>query len=195
LQTLDQAYQYIQEYTGFIYPGEFLIFFCGLFWRKASTRAALTTAIITIPLGILFKILFPGMPFILRIGYVFILLSFVMVGLSMMDKSQNINNILDERAGKKGINTGIRIVAIAMLVGIVAGFFVRPLKNLALEAIYVPIMMFILIGLILILNNTQKKMNIKAILIKKGLFNTSMTFNIAAIGICGILAALYYIFW
>ncbi|MBS1232235.1 MAG: sodium solute transporter, partial [Bacteroidetes bacterium] len=175
LQTLDQAYQYIQEYTGFIYPGEFLIFFCGLFWRQASTRAALFTAILTIPLGILFKIIFPGMPFILRIGYVF--------------------NVLDKERGKKGINTGIKIVAIALLVGIVAGFFVSPLKNLALEAIFVPVMMFILIGLILILNNKQKKMNIKAILIEKGLFNTSMTFNIAAIGICGILAVLYYIFW
>jgi len=195
LQTLDQAYQYIQEYTGFIYPGEFLIFFCGLFWRQASTRAALFTAILTIPLGILFKIIFPGMPFILRIGYVFILLSFVMVGLSLMNKSQNINNVLDKERGKKGINTGIKIVAIALLVGIVAGFFVSPLKNLALEAIFVPVMMFILIGLILILNNKQKKMNIKAILIEKGLFNTSMTFNIAAIGICGILAVLYYIFW
>jgi SSS family solute:Na+ symporter len=195
LQTLDQAYQYIQEYTGFIYPGEFLIFFCGLFWRQASTRAALVTAIITIPLGILFKILFPGMPFILRIGYVFILLSFVMVGLSLLDKSQSTGNIFDKESAKKGINTGIRIVALALLVGIVAGFFVSPLKNLALEAIYVPIMMFILIGLILIFNNTQKKMNMKAILIEKGLFQTSMTFNIAAIGICGILALLYTVFW
>jgi len=195
LQTLDQAYQYIQEYTGFIYPGEFLIFFCGLFWRQASTRAALVTAIITIPLGILFKVLFPGMPFILRIGYVFILLSFVMVGLSLLDKSQNTSNVIDKESSKKGVNTGIRIVAIALLVGIVAGFFVNPLKNLALEAIYVPIMMFILIGLILIFNNTQKKMNVNAILIEKGLFQTSMTFNIAAIGICGILALLYTVFW
>ena len=60
LQTLDQAYQYIQEYTGFIYPGEFLIFFCGLFWRQASTKAALWTALITIPLGFLFKYSFSG---------------------------------------------------------------------------------------------------------------------------------------
>ena len=86
LQTLDQAYQYIQEYTGFIYPGEFLIFFCGLFWRQATAKAALWTALLTIPLGILFKILYPEMPFILRIGYVFIILSFVMVGVSLMDK-------------------------------------------------------------------------------------------------------------
>jgi SSS family solute:Na+ symporter len=195
LRTLDQAYQYIQEYTGFIYPGEFLIFFCGLFWRQASTRAALWTALITIPLGILFKILFPGMPFILRIGYVFIILSFVMVGISLMDKSQITDNVFDKESGRKGIHTGIRIAALALLVGIVAGFFVHPLKNLALEAIYVPIVIFILIGLILIFNFTQKKMNMKAILIGKGLFNTSMTFNIASIGICGILAALYYFFW
>ena len=195
LQTLDQAYQYIQEYTGFIYPGEFLIFFCGLFWRRASTKAALWTALITIPLGFLFKILFPEMPFILRIGYVFILLSFVMVGISLMDKSQKLNNIIDKESGKKGINTGIKIVTLALLVGIVAGFFVQPLKNLALEAIYVPLVMLILVGLIMILNNTQKKMEVKAIIISRGLFNTSITFNIAAIGICGILAALYFFFW
>jgi solute:Na+ symporter, SSS family len=195
LQTLDQAYQYIQEYTGFIYPGEFLIFFCGLFWRQASTKAALWTALITIPLGFLFKILFPQMPFVLRIGYVFILLSFVMVGISLLDKNHKVNNVSDKESGKKGISTGIRIVALALLVGIVACFFVQPLKNLALEAVYVPIVMLILVGLIMILNNTQKKMEVKAILIGRGLFNTSMTFNIAAIGICGILTALYFFFW
>lgn len=195
LQTLDQAYQYIQEYTGFIYPGEFLIFFCGLFWRQASTKAALWTALITIPLGVFFKVLFPEMPFVLRIGYVFILLSFVMVGISLMDQRQKVNNVFDKESGKRGITAGIRIVALAMLVGIFAGFFVQPMKSLALEAIYVPIVMLILVGLILILNNTQKKMETNAILIGRGLFNTSMTFNIAAIGICGILAALYYFFW
>ena len=59
LRTLDQAYQYIQEYTGFIYPGEFLIFFCGLFWRQASAKAALWTALLTIPLGLGMKIHIP----------------------------------------------------------------------------------------------------------------------------------------
>ncbi len=118
-----------------------------------------------------------------------------MVGISLLDQSQRIENILDRESGKKRIYTGIRIVSIALLVGIVAGFFVNPLKDLALEAIYVPVVGFILIGLILILNNTLRKMNVKAILIGKGLFNTSMTFNIASMGICGILAALYYFFW
>ena len=55
--------KYIQEYTGFIYPGQFLIFFCGLFWRQATSKAALWTALLTIPLGISFKILNPDMIF------------------------------------------------------------------------------------------------------------------------------------
>ena len=195
LKSLDQAYQYIQEYTGFIYPGEFLIFFCGLFWRQATSKAALWTALLTIPLGIAFKILNPDMPFVLRIGYVFIILSFVMVGISLMDKSQTVDNVFDQESGKKKINTGIKIVALAMMAGIIAGFFVRPLKDMALEAIYVPVVGFMLIGLIMIFNNTQRKMDANGILIGEGLFKTSNTFNIASIGICGIFAALYYFFW
>jgi len=195
LKTLDQAYQYIQEYTGFIYPGEFLIFFCGLFWRKASSKAALWTALLTIPMGLGMKILFPEMPFVLRIGYVFIILSFVMVGISLLDKSHITANIFDVTQRKKVVGIGIRLVAVAMLAGIIAAFFGQPPKTLALEAVYVLIVGFILIGLILIFNNRLKNMDVKAILIGKGLFHTSMTFNIAAIGICGILGILYYFFW
>jgi SSS family solute:Na+ symporter len=195
LRTLDQAYQYIQEYTGFIYPGEFLIFFCGLFWRKASPKAALWTALLTIPMGLGMKIIFPEMPFVLRIGYVFIILSFVMVGISLLDKSHITDNVIDVISGKKIIGLGMRLVAVAMLAGIIAAFFVQPLKTLALEAVYVLIAGFILIGLILIFNNKLKKMDVKGIIIGKGLFHTSMTFNIAAIGICGILGILYYLFW
>ena len=195
LRTLDQAYQYIQEYTGYIYPGTFLIFFCGLFWRRASANAALWTAILTIPMGVLFKILSPEMPFILRIGYVFIVLSFVMVGLSLLDKKHTVDNVISKESARSRIGTGIRIIAIAMLAGIVAAFFVVQLKNLALEAVYVLVAGFILLGLILILNNVQKKMNIKGIIISEGIFKTTTTFNIAAIGICGILALLYTVFW
>jgi SSS family solute:Na+ symporter len=195
LRSLDQAYQYIQEYTGYIYPGTFLIFFCGLFWRQASSNAALWTAILTIPMGIVFRIINPEMPFILRIGYVFIVLSFVMVGISLLDKSHRIDNIRDEESASKKIGMGTRIIAVAMLVGTVAAFFVVQLKNLALEAVYVLVAGFILLGFIIVLNNTQKKMNAKGIIISEGIFKTTTTFNIAAIGVCGILASLYYFFW
>jgi len=195
LSTLDQAYQYIQEYTGFIYPGEFLIFFCGLFWRKASSKAALWVALLTIPMGLGMKIIFPEMPFVLRIGYVFIILSFVMVGGSLLDKSHNVDNVTDLSSGKKTADLGIKLMAGAMLTGVIAAFFVYPLRTFALESVYVLVFMVILLGLILLFNNKLRKMDTKAILIPKGLFKTSATFNIAAIGVCGILAILYWFFW
>jgi len=195
LRTLDQAYQYIQEYTGFIYPGEFLIFFCGLFWRKASAKAALWTALLTIPMGLGMKILFPEMPFVLRIGYVFIILFFVFVGISLLDKSHIKENVIDITSGKKMIRLGLLLFSGALFAGIVSAFFVHPLRNFALDAVYVLVFGFILIGLILIFNNKLKNMDVKAIVISKGLFRTSITFNIAVVGILGILAALYCIFW
>jgi len=195
LRTLDQAYQYIQEYTGFIYPGEFLIFFCGLFWKQATSKAALWTAVLTIPMGIAMKLIFPAMPFVLRIGYVFIILSFVMVGLSLADRNLRRSAPEDPLSGTKLAGTGIRLIAIALLTGLIASFFVYPLRNLALEAIYVPVVAFALLGLILVLNNRLRKTDVRAIVIGKGLFKTSTTFNLASVGICGILAALYYFFW
>jgi SSS family solute:Na+ symporter len=38
-------------------------------------------------------------------------------------------------------------------------------------------------------------MNEKGLIIERSLFKTTDTFNIAAIGICGILAVLYGFFW
>lgn len=196
LATLDQAYQYIQEYTGFIYPGVFLIFFCGLFWRKATANAALWVALLTIPMGIAFKVLSPDLPFILRIGYVFIILSVVMVGLSLLDKSHQVESPLaDEISRNKAVKTGWMIIAIASIVGLVAAFYVVPMRNLALEAIYVLVVGFILIGVIIILNSTKRKMDAKGIIIEKHLFKTTAIFDVAAVGICGILATLYYFFW
>ena len=196
LKTLDQAYQYIQEYTGFIYPGVFLIFFCGLFWRQATANAALWIALLTIPLGIAFKVASPDLPFILRIGYVFIILTVVMVGLSLLDKSHRVENQLaDDMSKHKAVKTGGIIIGISMLIGLVAAFFVSPLSYLALDAVYVLVVGFILIGVIIILNSTQRTMDAKGIIIHSNVFKTTATFNVAAVGICGILAVLYAVFW
>ncbi len=196
LRTLDQAYQYIQEYTGYIYPGEFLIFFCGLFWRKSTATAAVWIALLTIPLGILLKVINPDLPFILRIGYVFIILTVVMIGLSLLDKSHRIENqFTSDLAKSKSIKLGWRIITIAATVGIIAAFFVVPMRNLAIEAIYVLVVGFILIGTILIFNSTSRTMNEKGLIIERSIFKTTDVFNIAAIGICGILAVLYGFFW
>lgn len=73
LAALDQVFQYIQEYTGFISPGVLAVFIMGLFWKKATPNAALVTAILSIPLSTAFKVFTPQVPFLNRMGYVFLI--------------------------------------------------------------------------------------------------------------------------
>jgi SSS family solute:Na+ symporter len=96
---------------------------------------------------------------------------------------------------KQKIRIGYRIIIIAILIGIITAFFVKPYRSLAPEAVYVLVAGFILLGSIIIMNNKLRKMNAKGIIINEGIFKTSTTFNISAIGICGILALLYTVFW
>ncbi|MFC6997028.1 sodium/sugar symporter [Rufibacter roseus] len=90
LRKLDQAFQYIQEYTGFISPGVFAIFILGFFWKRTTSAAALTAAILTIPLSTFLKFQFAEIPFINRMGIVFVVLAVLMVIISLLDsKSKN----------------------------------------------------------------------------------------------------------
>jgi SSS family solute:Na+ symporter len=73
LGSFDQAFQYIQEYTGFFTPGIVVIFLLGLFWSKASEAGALAATIGSFALSIAIKALWPGLPFMDRMGVVFLL--------------------------------------------------------------------------------------------------------------------------
>lgn len=85
LGTLDQAFQYIQEYTGFISPGVVAVFILGMFWSKTSSRAALAGVISSIPLSAIFKFFLPGLPFIDRMGYTFVIITVLMIAISLWD--------------------------------------------------------------------------------------------------------------
>lgn len=73
LGSLDQAYQYIQEFTGFFTPGVVVIFLLGFFWKKATANSALSAAISSAALSLLFKVCWPDLPFMDRVGLVFLL--------------------------------------------------------------------------------------------------------------------------
>ncbi len=126
LRTLEQAFQFIQEFTGFVSPGISVIFFFGLFWGRATTRSALWAAALTIPLSVGFKLFFPDMPFLNRMGVIFLTLSALVVIVTLLE-------------GK--------------------GRYPR------------------------------------AFPLDRELFVTDRVFNVATIGICGILAVLYIQFW
>ena len=49
----DQAFQFIQEFTGFFTPGITVIFLLGLFWKRASEAGAIAAAIASVMLSFL----------------------------------------------------------------------------------------------------------------------------------------------
>ncbi len=86
LSGLDQAFQYIQEFTGFITPGVCAIFLFGLFWKRSTPNAALWGAGLSIPLSFAFMVLLPQVPFMNRWGYVFLILSGIMIIISLIER-------------------------------------------------------------------------------------------------------------
>lgn len=73
LSGLDQAFHYIQEFTGFVSPGALSIFLAGFFYRKATANGALAAAFGSFAFSILLKVLCPALPWMDRMGIVFLL--------------------------------------------------------------------------------------------------------------------------
>lgn len=69
----EQAFQFIQEFTGFFTPGIVVIFLFGFFWKKATANSALTAAIASVVFSWLLKIYFPEVPFMDRVSIVFVI--------------------------------------------------------------------------------------------------------------------------
>ena len=73
LGNFEQAFQYIQEFTGFFTPGIVAIFMLGLFWSRTTATAALLAAIASAAFSLLFKLYLAELPFMDRVGLVFLL--------------------------------------------------------------------------------------------------------------------------
>src|SRR5690606_36583482 len=56
LGNLDQAFQFIQEYTGVVSPGILAVFLLGLFWKKTTNKGAIIGAFASIPIAMYFKV-------------------------------------------------------------------------------------------------------------------------------------------
>lgn len=72
LGKLDQAFQYIQEFTGFFTPGIVAIFLLGFFYKKSTALSALVAGVGSVVLSLLARIFWPELPFMDRVGLVFI---------------------------------------------------------------------------------------------------------------------------
>ena len=90
---IDQAFQFIQEYTGIVSPGILAVFLLGLFWKKTTNKAAIVGALASIPIAMYFKIapkglstspFFVDVPFMDQMGYTLILTMIVIILVSLM---------------------------------------------------------------------------------------------------------------
>ncbi len=131
LKTLDQAYQFIQEYVGFISPGVLAIFLLGLFWRKTTSAAALTGALLTIPVSTILKFLpvltngaFPDYPFLDRMSITFVLIMVVMITMSLAKPEKDKDKVpIEINKAMFKVTPGFTIGSIIIL-GILAALYI-----------------------------------------------------------------------
>lgn len=86
LGKFDQAFQYIQEFTGFFTPGIVVIFVMGMFWKRTSSMGALSAALGSAIFSLVLKFAWPELPFMDRVGLVFLLCLVLCYFVSIMGK-------------------------------------------------------------------------------------------------------------
>ena len=91
---IDQAFQFIQEYTGIVSPGILAVFLRGLFWKKSTNKGAIWGAILSVPIAMYFKIgakgwiesvFFVDIPFLHQMGLTCLLSMLVIAVVSHID--------------------------------------------------------------------------------------------------------------
>ncbi len=209
---LDQAFQYIQEYSGFIYPGIVVVFGLGLLWRRASSKAAVWTAIITIPLGVLFKIFLGGVPFQLRAGYIFIILVVFFIIMSLLDKKFISCELPQDKDRKTMVKwarilggTGaffILIAAVVVIWGACLPASATPDTNFIAYLNDIGFQAFFFFGTLvgcqavwLYSNANVAKTDPKGVALDLRLFDTTKSYGIGALVICILVAILYVVLW
>ena len=143
-----QGFQYIQEYTGFVSPGIFAMFFLGFFWKKTTSNAALFATIG----GFIFSVFFKFLPTFADLS-----------GLAPMGFSKD---------NGKGV------------------YEIPFLDRMAFVFILCIVGMYIISKW-----ETRKGIQTHGLEIDSKMFKVSRSFLVGSLIVCGILAALYTIYW
>ena len=195
---IDQAFQFIQEYSAFVYPGVVVIFGLGLLWKRASGTAAVVCAIGTFAFSIIYKFAFPDMPFLIRSGVVFITLVILFVWISLKSSKAVPADKLDEDTVKTMLrwSTIMFCISAISLVLFVGGFFNHTMHIHGFEgAMIFFAAITATIGIYLRSNAKDKVQDPKLVAVDLKVFETDRVFNIGAIGVIVILTILYISLW
>ena len=212
LGELDQAFQYIQEYSAFLYPGIAIVFGLGLLWKRASGTAAIWITILTLPLGIIFKFIFPSVPFQFRAGYVFMILLILFVTISLNSKkvipSQSILKAAQDLMKRWGyIMGGVAIASVVAATIVSCSMLLLPsdttpednvfayLNDIGFQAFYFFGFLAGACALLCLSNARSPYQDSKALPINIALFSTTRGYTYGALSVCIVSLIIYIILW
>ncbi len=120
LGSFEQAFQYIQEFTGFFTPGICVIFLLGMFWPRCTATAALVAAVASAVLSLILKFLAPSLPFMDRVGVVFLVCLALAVVLSLMERPRDTALKVELKNIDYSTGVGFNIAALAVTAILIA---------------------------------------------------------------------------
>jgi len=126
LGSSDQAFQFIQEFTGFFTPGITVIFLLGLFWKRANEPGAIAGAVASVILSWMFKLWFPAVPFMDRMGLVFLASLVLAVAASLLTAPSAQRDTIESRGvsfATGPIFNGGSVAVILILIVLYASFW------------------------------------------------------------------------
>jgi SSS family solute:Na+ symporter len=127
----EQAFQFIQEFTGFFTPGITVIFLLGLFWKRANEAGAIVAAVTSVLLSTIMKYTLPstalsqGMndyltPFMNRMGVVFIVSLALAVIVSLATPQRSGADTIDTAEVRYKTSAGFNIGALGVVLILIA---------------------------------------------------------------------------
>jgi SSS family solute:Na+ symporter len=120
LGNFSEAFQYIQEFTGFFTPGVCALFLLGFFWPKTTANGALFTALGSAVFSIAFKLGWPALPFIDRVGIVFLLCIAVGVVVSQLQGPEKHPNAIAYGDVDTATSSSFNIAALVLILMLTA---------------------------------------------------------------------------
>ncbi len=139
------GFEFIQKYTGYISPAIFPVFLLGFFWKKTTSRAAISGIMVGVVLSILFDKFLPSMlgnetilytayptssgsfeiPYLIQMGWVFVFTTLLIIVISLLDvKGQTHANDLQEDNTKYQLSKA-SIAMIVLVLGFVIAMYIR----------------------------------------------------------------------
>jgi SSS family solute:Na+ symporter len=139
------GFEFIQKYTGYISPAIFPVFLLGFFWKRATSKAAITGIFLGVMLSIIFDKFLPGwmgndtllytayqtasgsfeIPYLIQMGWVFCFTTLAIILISLLDvKGQRHENEITEDKGQFKLSNA-HLAMVVLVLGVVIALYIK----------------------------------------------------------------------